>query len=80
MKNKKVKYKIIFNEQDEYSLCAVKEIKSLERRKNKAIKQLDFVTGAVIRDIQKFLTRIIKKKNRNNNGCYKNIRKFEKCL
>lgn len=64
MENKQIKYKIIFNEQDEYSLCAVKEIESLERRKNKACKEQDFVIAAIIKDIQKFLTRVVKKRAR----------------
>ena len=60
----KIGYKITFNEQDEYSLCAIKEIKILERRKKRACKEQNFVKGALYRDIQKFLTRIIKKRTK----------------
>ncbi len=61
MKNK-IGYKIIFNEQDEYSIYAIKEIKILEKRKKRACKEQDFVKGAMCRDIQEFLTRMIKKR------------------
>ena len=55
-------YKIIFNKQDEYSLCAIEEIGILEKRKKQACKEQNFIEGALYRDIQEFLTKVVKKR------------------
>jgi len=57
-------HKTVLGEEDILIICAKDEIKSLERKKQRACKELEFEKGVMYREIQNYLKRFIRKRRK----------------